>query len=386
MIKGDPMKNNLTNIMVLVFLTGLLLLTGCTTVKTAKTAETQSEDRSWMFHDIVDAEFVKAHMDIPMPANVMLIDSRPYKTKFIQGHIPGAVSIPFSEFDQKIKLLPQDKNALLIYYCEGETCKLSHNSARKAEALGYKNVKVYAKGYPEWVTLKGNYPSVSAEQVALMISENRALIVDSRPKQAKYDKGHIPTAVNIPLTQFDELKGKLPRDTKTPVVFYCGGLDCPLSHKSAKKAIEMGYTDVAVFSLGYPEWEKLYGGSAPAVAAKSGGVEGAIDLDRFAGILANNPESIMIVDVRDPDEFAKGSFKTAVNIPVEHLEKKINDLPEDKPVVFVCTTGARSGEAFYMAKDLRSSLKEVYYVEAGITFKGDGQYEIKKPKKPGSEK
>ncbi|OGR61090.1 MAG: hypothetical protein A3J80_10730 [Desulfobacula sp. RIFOXYB2_FULL_45_6] len=94
----------------------------------------------------------------------------------------------------------------------------------------------------------------------------------------------------------------------------------------------------------------------------------------------------MIVDVRDPDEFAKGSFKTAVNIPVEHLEKKINDLPEDKPVVFVCTTGARSGEAFYMAKDLRSSLKEVYYVEAGITFKGDGQYEIKKPKKPGSEK
>ncbi len=108
--------------------------------------------------------------------------------------------------------------------------------------------------------------------------------------------------------------------------------------------------------------------------------------DRFASILANNPESILLVDVRDPDEFKKGSFKTAVNIPVENLEKKINDLPADKPVVFVCTTGARSGEAFYMAKDLRSSLKEVYYVEAGITFKGDSQYEIKKPKKLGSDK
>jgi len=276
------MKKNIVNPLILVFLSGLLLLAGCTLDKTAKTAETQTEDRSWMFHDIVDAEFVKTHMDIPMPGNVMLIDSRPYKTKFIQGHIPGAISIPFSEFDQKINLLPEDKTALLIYYCEGETCKLSHNSARKAEALGYKNVKVYSKGYPEW--------------------------------------------------------------------------------------------------------EKIYGSSADAMPAKSGGVEGAIDLDRFASILANNPESILLVDVRDPDEFKKGSFKTAVNIPVENLEKKINDLPADKPVVFVCTTGARSGEAFYMTKDLRSSLKEVYYVEAGITFKGDSQYEIKKPKKPGSDK
>lgn len=377
--KGDPMKRNIITLLALVFFSGVLLLAGCTPDKTVKTAET--EDRSWMFHDIVDADFVKAHMEIPMPGNVMLIDSRPYKTKFIQGHIPGAVSIPFSEFDQKINLLPQDKNALLIFYCEGEACKLSHNSAKKAETLGYKNVKVYSKGYPEWITLKGNYPSVSAEQVAQLISGNKALIVDSRPKQGKYDQGHIPTAVNIPLTQFDELKGKLPRDPKTPVVFYCGGADCPLSHKSAKKAIEMGYTDVTVFTLGYPEWEKMYGGSANSVSAKPGEIEGAIDLDRFTAIITDNPGSIMLVDVRDTDEFKKGSFKTAVNIPVENLDKKINDLPDNKPVVFVCATGARSGEAFYMVKDLRKNLKEVYYVDAGITFKSDGKYEIKKPEK-----
>ncbi len=376
------MKKNITNMLVLVLFSGFLLLTGCTPEKTVKTAETQTEDQSWIFHDIVDADFVKAHMDIPMPGNVMLIDARPYKTKFIQGHIPGAISIPFSEFDQKTNLLPEDKTALLIYYCEGEACKLSHNSAKKAEALGYKNVKVYAKGYPEWVALKGNYPSVSAEHVAQLISGNKALIVDSRPKQTKYDQGHIPTAVNIPLTQFDELKGKLPRDPKTPVVFYCGGTDCPLSHKSAKKALEMGYTDISVFTLGYPEWEKLYGGSANAVTAKAGQIEGAIDLERFTGILADKPESILLIDVRDADEFKKGSFKTAVNIPVEHLDKKINDLPDNKPVVFVCSTGVRSGEAFYMVKDLRKNLKEVYYVDAGITFKGDGKYEIKKPEKP----
>lgn len=367
----------------LAFFPGTILFTGCTPEKAVKTAETQTEDLSWMFHDIVDSNFVKAHMDIPMPGNVLLIDARPYQTKYIQGHIPGAVSIPFSEFDKKITLLPEDKTALLIYYCEGETCKLSHKSAKKAEALGYKNVKVYAKGYPEWVSLKGNYASVSVEHVAQLISDNKALIVDARPKITMYDKGHIPTAINIPLTGFEELKGKLPRDLKTPVVFYCGGLDCRLSHKSAEKAMALGYENVSVFAMGYPEWKKTYGSTANANAlpVKSGEVEGAIDIERFTGIIADHPESILLIDVRDADEFAKGSFKTAVNIPVELLDKKINDLPEDKPVVFVCSTGARSGEAFYMTKDLRKSLKEVYYVEAGISFKGDGNYEIKEPEK-----
>ena len=113
---------------------------------------------------------------------------------------------------------------------------------------------------------------------------------------------------------------------------------------------------------------------------QAGEIEGSIELERFKSIVANSPESIMLIDVRDADEFAKGSFKTAVNIPVEKLEPKIKDLPDDKPVVFVCSTGARSGEAFYMAKDVRQSLKYVYYVEAEIDFKSNGNIEIKKPK------
>ena len=75
----------------------------------------------------------------------------------------------------------------------------------------------------------------------------------------------------------------------------------------------------------------------------------------------------------DNQEFAKGSYKTAVNIPVENLEAKIKDFPADKPIVYVCGTGARSGEAYYMTKDVRESLKDVYYVEAEIEFKDGGK-------------
>lgn len=380
MFKETKMKANKRTVLILMLLTGLVFTTGCMATKSVKTSETPAEDTSWMFHDLVDTDFVKAHIGTPMPENVMLIDARPYKVKFTKGHIPGAVSIPFLEFDEKVSLLPEDKNTLLIYYCEGPSCKLSHKSATKAETLGYTNVKVYAAGFPEWVSLKGNYASISIEQVAKQIEENNTLIVDARPQKAKFEKGHIPTAINIPFTHFDTLKGKLPRDLDTPIIFYCEGLECRLSHKSAVKAIEMGYTNVTVYSNGYPEWEKTYGKSNGTVAVKAGEVEGSIDLELFKTIIATRPESIMIVDVRDADEFAKGSFKTAVNIPVEILEGKIKDFPDDKPIVYVCPTGARSGEAFYMTKDVRESLKEVYYVEAEIDFKDPANIKIIDPK------
>ena len=85
-----------------------------------------------------------------------------------------------------------------------------------------------------------------------------------------------------------------------------------------------------------------------------------------------------MVDVRDADEFAKGSLNNAVNIPIDDLETKITTLPTDKPVVFICGTGARSGEAFYMVQDVRPELKNVYYVDGEMTIKEDGSFTLKK--------
>ncbi len=253
---------------------------------------------------------------------------------------------------------------------------MSHKAAWKAEKLGYNNVKVYEAGYPDWIKQKGNYGSISVEFVAQQIAGNKAVIIDSRPQKTKFVKGHLPTAINIPFSQFDAFNGKMPRDLNTPVIFYCGGLKCRLSHKSAKAALEMGYTQVTVFSTGYPSWTKTYG-QAKAAPVQAGASEGTIDLARFQKIIANNPESILLIDVRDTDEFATGSFKTAVNIPVDTLEEKIKDFTTEKPIVYFCATGARSGEAFYMTMDVRESLKNVFYVDAEIEFK-DGKFTIKK--------
>jgi len=227
----------------------------------------------------------------------------------------------------------------------------------------------------------GNYAGVSADWVQKQIDKKADMVlIDSRPKRKKYDKGHIPTAISIPDMQFNKLTDQLPPDKSKLLVFYCGGFKCKLSHKSARKAIDLGYSKVKVFAAGYPAWQAAYG-STGAVASKikAGTEEGSIDHETFKKIVNTRPESIYLIDVRDPDEFATGSFKTATNLPVDTLEAKIKTLPTDKPIVFVCGTGARSGESFYMVQDLRPELKNVYYLEGELVFNKDGSFKITEP-------
>jgi hypothetical protein len=49
------------------------------------------------------------------------------------------------------------------------------------------------------------------------------LIVDSRPTRGKFNKGYIPTAINIPDSKFAEMTDKLPKDKNTLLIFYCQG-------------------------------------------------------------------------------------------------------------------------------------------------------------------
>lgn len=343
---------------------------GCSTTQMAEKA---ADDTSWRYHTIVDAFFVKPYVTIPPPTDMMLVDSRPKRVKYDKGHIPTAVSIPYSKFDKMTDQLPSDKNTLLVFYCGGLKCKLSHKSAYKAEELGYKNVKVYAAGYPDWMKQEGSYATVSVDYMKSQIARNADMtVIDSRPKRTKYDRGHLPGAISIPDSQFDKMTDQLPANKDAQLVFYCGGFKCRLSHKSAAKAMELGYTNVKVFAAGYPAWTKAVGTGK----VKDGGMEGTIDIAYFKEILSNDPESIMVIDVRDPDEYAAGRLPGAVNIPTDQLEEKIPELQSVLPIVFVCSTGARSGEAYYMVQDLRPELKNVYYLEAQIDYNGDNSYTI----------
>ena len=76
---------------------------------------------------------------------------------------------------------------------------------------------------------------------------------------------------------------------------------------------------------------------------------------------------------------ATGTFKSAINFPISTLEKRIGELPTDKPIIFFCGTGARSGEAHDMAKLYKPALK-TYFPDADIKWNKDGSYSIAEKK------
>ena len=333
--------------------------------------------KGW-YTNIVDYGFVAKHAVLPQQPGVIIIDSRPTARKYDKGHVPGAVSIPDSSFDKMTDMLPQDKSTLLIFYCGGTKCKLSHKSAFKAEKLGYTNIKVYAEGYPDWKK-KGGLQAVSIAHIKKLVdSKAKVVIVDSRPKARKYDKGHIPGAISIPDTQFAQFKEQLPADKATPLYFYCGGLKCKLSPSSAQKAIALGYTKVFIVPEGYPAWKTAYGGGAAkaAPAIQEGTAGGNITVASFQQIMQDAPDTLLLVDVRDPEEFKSGTIQGAINIPINELEKKMDSLPTDKTVVFFCGTGGRAGEAYDMVKMFKADMK-TYFLNAEIEVKKDGSYSMK---------
>lgn len=66
-----------------------------------------------------------------------------------EGHIPGAIDFAANK-DKLAKLLPQDKNALIVAYCGGPQCMAYKAAANAAEKLGYKNVKHLSAGISGW--------------------------------------------------------------------------------------------------------------------------------------------------------------------------------------------------------------------------------------------
>ena len=59
----------------------------------------------------------------------------------------------------------------------------------------------------------------------------------------------------------------------------------------------------------------------------------------------------VIIDVRTPGEFSAGHIKDAINIPLDNLRLKINDIKKKQNVVITCcASGMRSGSATSLLK------------------------------------
>ena len=96
----------------------------------------------------INTEDLKAWLD-RKPKDLVVVDAR-NPEEYQEVHIKGAISIPEPKWDEYKHLLPAERSAPIVFYCNGVKCGKSRKAAKKATAMGYGNIWVYAEGMPVW--------------------------------------------------------------------------------------------------------------------------------------------------------------------------------------------------------------------------------------------
>jgi glyoxylase-like metal-dependent hydrolase (beta-lactamase superfamily II)/rhodanese-related sulfurtransferase len=67
----------------------------------------------------------------------------------------------------------------------------------------------------------------------------------------------------------------------------------------------------------------------------------AVDEIGIDGIDSASPNAVLL-DVREPEEFARGHVPGAVNLPQCDLATRLDEVPRDRPIMTICQSGMRS--------------------------------------------
>jgi rhodanese-related sulfurtransferase len=98
-----------------------------------------SAEQAWEFHLTREALFVDARSP----------------QLYAEGHIAGALNVPWQDVDRYLDSFFKkvtDPKAIVIAYCDGESCSLSEDLALELRDMGYSNVKVILNGMTVWKT------------------------------------------------------------------------------------------------------------------------------------------------------------------------------------------------------------------------------------------
>ncbi len=101
---------------------------------------------------------------------------------------------------------------------------------------------------------------------------------------------------------------------------------------------------------------------APSLLPRGG--YGDVTVQEARRLIEDKPD-LVLLDVRTASEYEEGHIEGAVNIPVQELSVRFDELsPEDELLVY-CRTGNRSAQAVDILLDL--GFTKIYHMDEGIT-------------------
>lgn len=199
-------------------------------------------------------------------------------------------------------------------------------------------------------------PEITTEELQAILSSRSAIVLDARPYR-EYAISHIPGALNVApkpavpmslyVSDIAEIGRLVKGDRSAPLVLYCNGPHCGKSSRLAAELLAAGYSNVRRYQLGIPTWRA------------AGGVC-QIELDAIRYVVANDRTAV-VIDAREPADFAKGTLPGARNIArslvldgkdVGEVKRAKDDgrLPMEDHNTRILVIGAKGSDARYVAE------------------------------------
>jgi rhodanese-related sulfurtransferase len=89
-----------------------------------------------------------------------------------------------------------------------------------------------------------------------------------------------------------------------------------------------------------------------------------LDTDKFQKEINESKEKLLVIDVREVDEYNSGYIPGAINIPLSQLNTRINEIPKDKDIYLYCRSGNRSKQAAKVL--MREGFYELTHLQGGM--------------------
>lgn len=180
------------------------------------------------------------------------------------------------------------------------------------------------------------YENIDGKQTEkLLNSDKDVLIIDVR-SEYEYEKGHLLNAINLPYDD-DDFKSELNEiiDYKDKIILvYCRSGN--RSEKAAVKLVDNGFKNVKNVTDGVDEYDyKLV--KVDNITGRE--AEKMINDDK-------HDKDLIILDVREPKDFNNGHLLNVINIPIEDIDKRMDELRnyKSKDIIVYCNTGRKSAE------------------------------------------
>lgn len=216
-----------------------------------------------------------------------------------------------------------------------------------------------------------NIYKIPLEELKAKVDANDSsiLIVDIRSAE-DYSKGHIKGSVNIPFAEMGKYLDKLPGDKEIIVACYTGqtaGQTVAVLNVYGYNArsLHLGVKSGWVGKTNYPLDTTAVSLPTGVTPAKAPSAEIAqqcadyfnnlpeslnkIDSDKLKAKI-DAKEDIQIVSIRDAKDYVKGDIPGAINIPFKEVNKSLDKISKDKPVVVSCYTGQTAGQTVAILK------------------------------------